>query len=149
MRPTSGLAPNSFAAETLPMVKPTGFREYDARWLFPAELNLLGAQVSSAGSTCSRRAGRMDSGAAACGHDDAYALKTKIVYECVACRKQHSLLAGTIFEQTKTGLGQVVPGHLPGDVQQGRDRRHRAQAAAGLGQLPEHLDLAARNSARP
>ena len=26
----------------------------------------------------------------ACGHDDAYALRTKIVYECVACRKQHS-----------------------------------------------------------
>src|SRR3954463_5795619 len=39
----------------------------------------------------------------ACGHDDAYALKTKIVYECVACRKQHARLAGTIFEQTKTG----------------------------------------------
>src|SRR3982751_6163367 len=39
----------------------------------------------------------------ACGHDDAYALKTKLVYECVACRKQHSLLVGTIFEQTKTG----------------------------------------------
>src|SRR4051812_16719349 len=43
---------------------------------------------------------------AACGHDDAYALKTKIVYECVACREQHSLLAGTIFEQTKTGLSR-------------------------------------------
>src|SRR4051794_36250526 len=43
---------------------------------------------------------------AACGHDDAYTLKTKIVYECVACRKQHSLLAGTIFEQTKTGLAK-------------------------------------------
>ena len=43
---------------------------------------------------------------AACGHDDAYTLKTKIVHECVACRKQHSLLAGTIFEQTKTGLGR-------------------------------------------
>src|SRR3954451_12644401 len=43
---------------------------------------------------------------AACGHDDAYTLKTKIVYECVACRKQHSLLAGTIFEQTETGLGR-------------------------------------------
>ena len=42
----------------------------------------------------------------ACGHDDAYTLKTKIVYECVACRKQHSLLAGTIFEQTKTGLSR-------------------------------------------
>src|SRR5436309_3431395 len=43
---------------------------------------------------------------AACGHDDAYTLKTKIVYECVACRKQHSLLVGTIFEQTKTGLSR-------------------------------------------
>jgi transposase-like protein len=43
---------------------------------------------------------------AGCGHDDAYALKTKIVYECVACGKQHSLLAGTIFEQTKTGLAK-------------------------------------------
>jgi transposase-like protein len=43
---------------------------------------------------------------AACDHDDAYALRTKIVYECVACRKQHSLLAGTIFEQTKTGLAK-------------------------------------------
>src|SRR6476469_4769867 len=43
---------------------------------------------------------------AACGHDDAYTLKTKIVYECVACRKQHSLLTGTIFEQTKTGLAK-------------------------------------------
>src|SRR5947207_13406896 len=42
----------------------------------------------------------------ACGHDDAYTLRTKIVYECVACRKQHSLLAGTIFEQTKTGFAK-------------------------------------------
>src|SRR5436853_6442566 len=43
---------------------------------------------------------------AACGHDDAYTLKTEIVYECVACRKQHSLLGGTIFEQPKTGLAK-------------------------------------------
>src|SRR5919199_5655957 len=41
-----------------------------------------------------------------CGHGDAYTLRTRIVYECVACRKQHSLLAGTIFEQTKTGLSR-------------------------------------------
>src|SRR3954467_10519453 len=34
----------------------------------------------------------------------AYTLRTRLVYECVACRKQHSLLAGTIFEQTKTAL---------------------------------------------
>src|SRR3954470_19748628 len=39
-----------------------------------------------------------------CGHGDAYALRTRLVYECVACRKQHSLLAGTLLEQTKTGL---------------------------------------------
>ena len=26
----------------------------------------------------------------ACGHDDAYALRTKIVDECVACRKQRT-----------------------------------------------------------
>src|SRR3954453_21766494 len=40
----------------------------------------------------------------ACGHGDAYALRTRLVYECTACGKQHSLLAGTLFEQTKTGL---------------------------------------------
>jgi len=43
-----------------------------------------------------------------CGHDHAYTLRTRLVYECVACRKQHSLLAGTIFEQTKTALARWV-----------------------------------------
>jgi transposase-like protein len=43
---------------------------------------------------------------AGCGHDDAYALRVKLIYECTACGKQHSLLAGTIFEQTKTGLAK-------------------------------------------
>ena len=43
---------------------------------------------------------------AGCGHDHAHALKTRQVYECAACGKQHSLLAGTIFEQTKTGLAR-------------------------------------------
>jgi len=41
-----------------------------------------------------------------CGHGHAHALKTRQVYECAACGKQHSLLAGTIFEQTKTGLAR-------------------------------------------
>src|SRR3954463_4986985 len=41
-----------------------------------------------------------------CGHGHAYTLRTRLVYECVACRKQHSLLAGTIFEQTKTALAR-------------------------------------------
>lgn len=41
-----------------------------------------------------------------CGHDDAWRHKKRLIDECVACGKQHSLLAGTIFEQTKTGLSR-------------------------------------------
>jgi phosphomannomutase / phosphoglucomutase len=37
------------AYETTPLVKPTGFREYDARWLLGSELNLLGAQALGLG----------------------------------------------------------------------------------------------------
>ena len=43
---------------------------------------------------------------AACGHDRAWALRSRLIYECAACGKQHALLAGTIFEQTKTGLAR-------------------------------------------
>lgn len=43
---------------------------------------------------------------AGCGHDRAWAHKARLIYECAACGKQHSLLAGTIFEQTKTGLAR-------------------------------------------
>ena len=43
---------------------------------------------------------------AGCGHADAYRHKKRLIDECVACGKQHSLLAGTIFEQTKTGLAR-------------------------------------------
>ena len=31
------------------MVKPTGFREYDARWLFEKEINLMGVQALGLG----------------------------------------------------------------------------------------------------
>jgi phosphomannomutase/phosphoglucomutase len=31
------------------MVKPTGFREYDARWLYPQEINLMGVQALGMG----------------------------------------------------------------------------------------------------
>ncbi len=54
--PGSDLKPNTFAFETTPLVKPTGFREYDARWWFghPAspkepELNLMGVQALGMG----------------------------------------------------------------------------------------------------
>ena len=38
-----------------------------------------------------------------------YRLETRIVYDCASCGAQHSLLAGTIFEQTKTPL-RCAPG---------------------------------------
>jgi transposase-like protein len=43
---------------------------------------------------------------AGCGHDRAWAHKARLIDECAACGRQHSLLAGTIFEQTKTGLAR-------------------------------------------
>jgi transposase-like protein len=45
-------------------------------------------------------------GCAGCGHDRAWAHKARLIYECAACGQPHSLLAGTIFEQTKTGLSR-------------------------------------------
>ena len=42
----------------------------------------------------------------ACGHDAAYVLARRNIYECAACSQQHSLLTGTIFEQTKTDLAK-------------------------------------------
>jgi phosphomannomutase/phosphoglucomutase len=48
-KPHSQLAPNTLSYESLPLVKPTGFREYDARWLFEKEINLLGVQALGMG----------------------------------------------------------------------------------------------------
>jgi phosphomannomutase/phosphoglucomutase len=43
------LTPNTYAYESEPMVKATGFREYDARWLFGKEINLMGIQALGMG----------------------------------------------------------------------------------------------------
>lgn len=55
-KPVASLTPNTFAFETTPLVKPTGFREYDARWWFgiagnstPPELNLMGVTALGMG----------------------------------------------------------------------------------------------------
>jgi len=48
-KPTAEVAQNTAAYETTPLVKPTGFREYDARWLIGSELNLMGAQALGLG----------------------------------------------------------------------------------------------------
>src|SRR4029453_10034534 len=48
-KPRPDLKSNTADFERLPLVKPTGFREYDARWLFPAEINLMGLNAIGLG----------------------------------------------------------------------------------------------------
>ena len=48
-KPKPLLVQNTYAYESEPMVKPTGFREYDARWLFGKEINLMGIQALGMG----------------------------------------------------------------------------------------------------
>jgi len=47
--PKPALNPNTYAYESTPLVKPTGFREYDARWLLEKEINLMGVQALGLG----------------------------------------------------------------------------------------------------
>ena len=56
MKPAPSIKPNTYAFETTALVKPTGFREYDARWWFghpgsskEPELNLIGIQALGMG----------------------------------------------------------------------------------------------------
>jgi phosphomannomutase/phosphoglucomutase len=48
-KPKPALTPNTYAYESEPMVKATGFREYDARWLFGSEINLMGIEALGLG----------------------------------------------------------------------------------------------------
>ncbi len=48
-KPKPALTPNTYAYESEPLVKPTGFREYDARWLLGSEINLMGVQALGLG----------------------------------------------------------------------------------------------------
>jgi len=47
--PRSDLKPNTYAYETEPLITANGFREYDARWLFGKEINLLGVDALGLG----------------------------------------------------------------------------------------------------
>jgi len=48
-KPRADLRPNTVEYERLALVKPTGFREYDARWLFEDSINLMGVQALGRG----------------------------------------------------------------------------------------------------
>lgn len=47
--PRADLTSNTLEYEIAPLVKATGFREYDARWLFGPEINLLGVEALGLG----------------------------------------------------------------------------------------------------
>ncbi|MDB5429468.1 MAG: phosphoglucomutase/phosphomannomutase alpha/beta/alpha domain [Caulobacter sp.] len=47
--PRTDLVPNTADYENEPLIKATGFREYDARWLMGPDLNLLGLQALGLG----------------------------------------------------------------------------------------------------
>src|SRR5512146_414191 len=49
LKPRFDLKPNTADYENLPLVTANGFREYDARWLFGREINLLGVQALGLG----------------------------------------------------------------------------------------------------
>ncbi len=65
LKPVGDARPNSYAFETRALVKPSGFREYDARWWFghpnstkEPEINLIGVQALGMGlGTLIRRLG--------------------------------------------------------------------------------------------
>ncbi|MGH6829231.1 MAG: phosphomannomutase/phosphoglucomutase [Rhizomicrobium sp.] len=49
VKPRSDLRPNTAEYENMPLVTANGFREYDARWLFGKEINLLGVEALGLG----------------------------------------------------------------------------------------------------
>jgi phosphomannomutase/phosphoglucomutase len=58
MKPLAEVTPNTWEFLRDPMIKPTGFREYDARWRYPEEINLPGMTALGLGlGTQMRRRG--------------------------------------------------------------------------------------------
>ena len=49
-RPLSDVTPNTWEFLRDAMIKPTGFREYDARWKYPDEINLPGMTALGLGA---------------------------------------------------------------------------------------------------
>lgn len=84
-KPRADLKPNTYEFETLPLVAPSGFREYDARWLYPEQINLVGIQALGLGlGTLIREMGVKP--AIAVGHD----------YRSYSSSIKHSLIIGLI-----------------------------------------------------
>ena len=92
----------------------------------------------------------------ACGHRGFCALRTRKVFQCNRCKKQVSLTAGTVFQDTKLPLTAWFAADLPPGPGQERDQLDRAGAtargAAATAWLVKHKlmrAMAAREAAKP
>ncbi len=85
--PRADLKPNTAAWETIPHVAPTGFREYDARWKYGIDINLMGFQALG-----------LALGTMVVDHCEAKGLKPRIVvghdYRDYSLMLKHSLTVG-------------------------------------------------------
>ncbi len=83
--PRTDLRPNTEEFERHPFIRPTGFREYDARWRYPDEINLPGLNLIGAGiATLMRRNGVAPR--IVVGHD----------YRAYSCAVKQALIAGLL-----------------------------------------------------
>jgi phosphomannomutase/phosphoglucomutase len=86
IRPAEALAPNSYEFETDAMIAPSGFREYDARWQFPEQINLAGFQLLGMALATQMRRHRVPGNAIVVGHD----------YRSYSASVKHALTIGLI-----------------------------------------------------
>ena len=71
--------------------------------------------------------------------------RRRLIEECAACGRQHSLLGRHDLRADQDRAGALVSRHLAGDLEQRRDLRHGAAAPDGLRQLSDRLELAAQD----
>ena len=62
-----------------------------------------------------------------CGRQKHCVIKTRNLYQCPSCRRQTSLIAGTIFASTKVPLRTRFRAMYPPDAEQGRDLQPRTR----------------------
>ena len=84
-------------------------------------MNFTEARIGG-GRLCFAGAGR-----AALSAPAAAGRSTRNLYQCTSCRRQTSLIAGTIFASTKVPLRTWFRAMYPPDAEQGRDRQPRTR----------------------
>ena len=110
-KPRADLKPNTADFERLPLVKPTGFREYDARWLFPEEINLMGLKAVGLGHGHAVRASAACQKRFVVGHD----------YRSYSASVKQALIDGPAGRRLRGAR------HRPGPVADGLLRPVRAR----------------------